>query len=177
MAQYYHLARPYAKAAFMHAKESQLLDQWQNLLESVNAYIADETVHSLLDNPSVSQSQVVDLLIDTLKIKDKVLTNLLILMAKKRRLDCIDALCDLFKQYKTEEEKTLFAKMTSAFEVDQKTVDRIKAKLTEKFQSKVIIETEIDPSLIGGCVIHIGDLVIDGSVVENLRRLKQELIA
>ena len=65
--------------------------------------------------------------------------------------------------------------MTSAVELPDESVEKIKAALSKQTGKKVAIKTTVDPSLIGGVVTKLGDLVLDGSVRTQLISLKESL--
>jgi F-type H+-transporting ATPase subunit delta len=67
------------------------------------------------------------------------------------------------------------ADVASAIELPDETVEKIKASLSEQTGKQVTVETTVDPSLIGGVVTKIGDLVLDGSVRTQLISLKESL--
>lgn len=54
--------------------------------------------------------------------------------------------------------------------------DRIEKILSDTLKKKVVCETRVDPSLIGGAIVKIGDIVVDASVVGRLERMKEDLL-
>ncbi|MCF6807550.1 F0F1 ATP synthase subunit delta [Thiotrichales bacterium 19S9-12] len=177
MAELYHLARPYAKAAFEYADEKGLLSQWLALFQMAEKAILSDQVCAYLNHPVISQKEIVAVMVEALKIQDKAFINLLDVISHYKRLAVLGAICELFNQLKAEKERSVHAVLTSAFEVSPKLISAMKAKLEKKFNANVLLEVETDSSLIGGAVIQVGDMVIDGSVLGNFRRLKQELMA
>jgi F-type H+-transporting ATPase subunit delta len=68
------------------------------------------------------------------------------------------------------------AKVTSATVLSDEAVASIKASLEKTTGHSIIVETEVDPELIGGVVARVGDLVLDGSVRTQLTSIKETLI-
>ena len=66
--------------------------------------------------------------------------------------------------------------MTSATPLSEEAMESIKASLEKTTGSSIVIETEVDPELIGGVVARVGDLVLDGSVRSQLASIKETLI-
>ncbi|TNF67527.1 MAG: F0F1 ATP synthase subunit delta [Gammaproteobacteria bacterium] len=177
MAELYHLARPYAKAAFEYADEKGVLKEWLSLFQLAEKAILCDEITQYLNHPEVSQIQIVQTVISILNIQDQAYINLLTVIAQNKRLALFGAISELYADFKAKKERSVYAVMTSAFDLSDQIVLAMKNKLEQKFNAEVKLETQIDPSLIGGAVIQVGDLVIDGSVLGNFRRLKQELLA
>ena len=75
------------------------------------------------------------------------------------------------------EEKNLkTAKIDTAFELNPDQLDAIKLVLEKRFNKKIEIEQNLDSTLLAGAVVRIDDLVIDGSLKEQLRKLESQLI-
>ncbi|MCI5129813.1 MAG: ATP synthase F1 subunit delta, partial [Candidatus Electrothrix sp. AUS3] len=66
-------------------------------------------------------------------------------------------------------------RVTSAIELDDVLLGKIQAKLEDITGNKVILETQVDPSLIGGMIARVGDLVLDGSIRTQLNGLKESI--
>ncbi|MCF6764514.1 F0F1 ATP synthase subunit delta [Thiotrichales bacterium 19S3-7] len=177
MAELYHLARPYAKAAFEYADEKGKLKEWLVLFEVAEKAILCDDLSQYLTHPQISQVQIIQAVISALAIDDQAFINLLVVVAENKRLAIFGAISELYAQFKARKERSVYAVMTSAFEVSDHIAEAMKKKLERKFDAEVKLETQVDPTLIGGAVIQVGDLVIDGSVLGNFRRLKQELLA
>jgi F-type H+-transporting ATPase subunit delta len=96
-------------------------------------------------------------------------------LAERRRLALLPEVADLFEQYKREAESQLLVKVTSAMALDAEQAEQLKASLKRRFKRDIELETQVDPSLLGGVVIDTGSEVIDGSVRGRLARLSGAL--
>ena len=67
------------------------------------------------------------------------------------------------------------ASLVSATELSAETVEKIRAALSKKTGKDIILDVEQDPSLIGGIVTRIGDLVLDGSIKTQLLNMRESL--
>jgi F-type H+-transporting ATPase subunit delta len=75
-----------------------------------------------------------------------------------------------------QEEKSLkVAKIETAFELNNDQLESIKTALENKFKKKIEVEQNIDTTLLAGAVVRVDDLVIDGSLREQLRKLESQL--
>ena len=78
---------------------------------------------------------------------------------------------------KAEDEKAKTAKITTAFEAADTDIEKLKQQLEKKYNCAVQVETAVDTALIGGAIIEIGDVVIDGSIKGRLDKLQHVLQA
>ena len=68
------------------------------------------------------------------------------------------------------------AKINTAYELSNEQLESIKSALEKRFNKKVVVEQNIDTTLLAGAVVRVDDLVIDGSLKEQLRKLETQLI-
>lgn len=176
MAELVTLARPYAKAVFEVACAEGRLAEWQNMLLTLAAVVSDEKVAALLAQPSLTADQqasaVTGLCGDALTEKA---ANLVGVLSANRRLPLLPEVAGQFAALKAEHEKTVGVEILSAFPLDKAVADRLAQALGRKWQCQVKLETQVDPSLLGGAIIKAGDTVIDASVRGRMLRLADAL--
>lgn len=171
------ISRRYAQALLMIAQERKALDQYEQELETFgNALLANPKMKDLLDNPRVlagEKKKAVNLLIKDQV--DPIVHNFLNLVIDKRReaffLDIIKA----YKNYADEARNIIDAEVRSVVQLTDKDYQRLQEKLEKASGKKVRLKNVIDPTLIGGIKVVIGDMVIDGSVTKKLSLLKNRL--
>jgi len=171
------LARPYAKAAFSLAKDSgQALASWQNMLGLASGFAADERVSGILENPLVSPKQAVQLLIDLAGDGfDERFRAFITVVGESRRLSLLPEISVLFNKLKQAAEQRLQVRVVAARALDEDQAERMSAALARRFNCAIDLESEIDPSVLGGAVIYAGDQVIDGSLRGRLNKLSNAL--
>lgn len=172
MAELSTLARPYAKAAFNAALDSQSLDAWSQQLATL-AVISEQTqVEELITNPALSASDKAAALKDIAgdAIGEGVI-NLINVLAENRRLSLLGEISMQYEALKADHEKSADVLVSSAFSLNDSEQKKLTEKLTAKLGRKVSLTVEIDEALIGGVLIKSGDLVIDGSVRGKLAKL------
>lgn len=176
MAENVTLARPYAEAAFRIAREANQLDAWLNALNRMAAVVADADMRTLLDNPKISKSVSTGLLLEVagkdLSIEQK---NFAQLLAESDRLPVLPEICELFTDLKNGTEGVKEAQITSAFPIDSAALANLVAGLECRFNGKVQASVVVDPELIGGVRIAVGDQVIDASVRGKLAQMATAL--
>lgn len=176
MAELSTLARPYAKAAFEVALQDSALGTWSTMLTLSAAITENEKVGSLLTDPSLSSEQLATVFIELcgeeLNNKGKNFVNLL---AENKRLLLLTAISEQFHVLKANQEKTLNVEVTTAYELSVETLDKLADSLKTRLQRDVILNTNIDQSLLGGAVIRTDDTVIDSSVRGKLVKLAESM--
>jgi ATP synthase F1 delta subunit len=80
-----------------------------------------------------------------------------------------------FDELYAEERKLLPVTITSAVELDKDTINEITSKIEEQTGRKVELSTKVDPSVIGGLVMRVGNVVMDGSIRSRLERLRKQV--
>ena len=166
------LARPYARAAFEHARVAGELAQWQDALEQLAAVTRDNKVSVMLKSPSQTAQQRAEnlaaLIGDSLPAS---VVNLLMIMADNGRLSLLPEVAALFEQFKQAVESTVTVVVTSAYPLSDDETRVLSETMTSKLDRSVTLTSETDPSLLGGAIIRADDLVIDGSVRGRLDKL------
>jgi len=166
------LARPYAEAVFRLAQGEKDLAGWSARLQSLALIAADEQVARLNADPAVAAERVAALVIDVAGADlGERGANFVKVLADNDRLALLPEISAQFETLKASAEGTLEATITSAQELTQAEIDDLVAGLKEKFNRAVNVQVTVDPELIGGAVIAIGDQVIDGSVKGRLQRM------
>ena len=176
MAENVTLARPYAEAAFRIAQEAKQLDGWLDALNRMAAVVADADMQALLDNPRIGTSVSTDLLLDIAgKDFSTEQKNFVQLLAESDRLTVLPEICELFADLKNGIEGVKEAQITSAFPIDSAALANLVTDLERRFNSKVQASVVVDPELIGGVRIAVGDQVIDASVRGKLAQMATAL--
>jgi F-type H+-transporting ATPase subunit delta len=176
MANFLNQARPYALAAFEYARDKQQLPAWKAFLTSA-AYVAREaSVRPLLSNPQMTSAKSLDLftsvLSDQLDVERK---NFLSLLALNNRLIALPEVADVFNAYVAAYEKMRSVRVITAIEINDAYKQKLTQALIKRTKEEVTLHCEIDPTLLGGAIIHIGDRVIDGSVRGKLNRMLEAM--
>jgi F-type H+-transporting ATPase subunit delta len=177
MAESLTIARPYAEAAFKLAREKNTLDAWSRMLELLEIVVADERVARCIGDPNLSRRQLESLLLGICGEQlDGGGRNFVQVLVANGRLTVIPEIRTLFEQLKLEQQGVLEAEIHSAFSIDAEQVKQLVARLEAKYQRKVRARVSIDPQLIGGVKIVVGDKVVDATVRGRLDAMSAALI-
>jgi F-type H+-transporting ATPase subunit delta len=170
------LARPYAKAAFMSARDSKALADWSKAMQLSSGLVADATIADLLTNPKMSADQIVSMFAGLGgPAIDAHWQNFVRLLAANKRLDVLPAITLQYEMLRAQYENEVDVQVTSAVALNAGQQAKLAASLKTRFKREVRMSTAIDASLLGGAVIRAGDLVIDGSIKGRLERMAAEL--
>lgn len=172
------LARPYAKAAFGLAQDSGTgaLAQWQSMLTLASQIAGHEQVAAVLESPLVSVEQAVDLIAATGGDHfDERFKAYLGVLGINRRLALLPEIASLFISLKQQAEQQLQVRVVSATALSDDQARRMSEALARRFNCSIELDSEIDPSVLGGAVIYAGDQVIDGSLRGRLDKLTSAL--
>jgi len=173
MSQSLTLARPYARAAFSLARDQGQLAQWSDALGFAAQLAADPRIMALLGNPKLTVADAIALLAPD--DAAPAIADFIGLLAANRRMVLLPEIAGLYEQARADAEKVVRAKVTSALALPADELENITAALKRRFGREVEVQTDIDPTLIGGALIDAGDVVIDGSLRGKLQRLQSAL--
>ncbi len=166
------LARPYAEAVFRLAQGESDLAGWSSRLATLAAIVSDSQLARLNADPAMASDRVAALVIDVAGAPLGARgANFVKVLAENGRLSLLPVIAGQFETLKASAEGTLEATITSAQALAQEQIDALVAGLKAKFNRAVNVQVAVDPELIGGAVIAIGDQVIDGSVKGRLQRM------
>lgn len=175
MAENITLARPYADAAFQLARTTGALGPWQQALDRMAAVAADEQMVECIDNPRLQSSQVAQLFLDVVGSVSAEQQNFVRLLVDNERLQVLPEIRDLYVELKNGQEGVKEADIASAFPLDDATLKNLVAELEARFQCRIQATVSLDPELIGGVRIAVGDQVIDASVRGKLAAMATAL--
>jgi F-type H+-transporting ATPase subunit delta len=173
MSQAITLARPYARALFLIAKEAGQFPALSEALGFSARAAAEPAVQALFGDPRVAAGTLQDLL--THPDAPAAFGPFLAALAENGRLALLPEVSALFEQLRAESERVVKATVTSATELSDAELQNIVQALKKRFGREVAVQTAVDAGLIGGAVIDAGDVVIDGSLRSKLARLNASL--
>jgi len=167
---------PYAKAAFEFAKENDHLKEWSRALLNASLIASDGEMQKLFSHPEILPEEILDVFLDMLKkSKDSKFSNFLRMLAEYQRLDTLPEIYKGFEALHLEYQKLKRAEVTSAYELTDSEKAELAAALEKRLKYKVELNCRVDSSILGGAIIRVGDLVIDGSGRAQLVRLTKFL--
>ena len=175
MAENVTIARPYADAAFLQADGAGALGPWSEALERMATVVADPQMQALIRDPKLGENKLAELFVGVVGNLDQTQQNFVRVLVENERLLVLPEIRDLFVERKNEREGALDADIVSAFELDDAALNSLTQALEAKFKAKLNVSVSVDPELIGGVTITVGDDVIDASVRGKLANMAAAL--
>lgn len=176
MAELQTLARPYARAAFAVARDQQALPVWGEALNAMAQASQDDNLAALIAHPDVADETSVEMLCALAQAGELTgMDNLLKLLAENSRLALLPAITEEFSALREAYEQTRHVEVTSASELAQSTQQAFSDALKKRLGVDVSVSWAVDADLVGGAIVSAGDLVIDGSVRDELDRMRTVL--
>jgi F-type H+-transporting ATPase subunit delta len=171
-------ARRYAEAAFEVAMRDDTLEHWRADLDLAANVAGDERSLGVLANPAIPierRATALDALIAG-RVSEKT-ANLVRLLLRRGRIEDLPRVAAEFRRLDDDRQGITHATATSATELTQDEIRALTARLEQSTGGRIALDVDVDPSLLGGVVVRVGDRLIDGSVRGRLERLRNQLIS
>ena len=170
------IAEVYSRALFQVAKENDLLDRIHDELgELVNALEEDSDLRLFFFSPYFSSEEKKEGVAKLLEDADERFVRFLELLAERHRMPVIFRVRRAFDSMWAEENKLLPVSVTSAVELDQSLVDDIGKRISDQTGRRVELSATVDPDVLGGLVVRVGNMVLDASVRNRLEQLRKQV--
>ncbi|PWY89404.1 OSCP-domain-containing protein [Aspergillus sclerotioniger CBS 115572] len=173
----------YATALYTASAKSANLDQTSKALASLGQILkADRKLTGILSAPTLTVGDKQQIVQELQKVagadKGDILKNFLNTLAENNRLGLLEGICEKFATLMGAHRGEIELNITSAQELDNKTVNRLEKAVSKSEYSqgkKLKVITKVDPELVGGLVVEIGDRTIDLSVSSKIAKLNKAL--
>lgn len=169
-------AKRYAQAAFDIARDHGTLDAWEKDLQHLRGVLSDPMVAGFFESPAVSEEAKRKALGSILPDDaQQHVRNLALLLLDRGRIGQLDQVVQVFEELLLEERGIAIADVTTAVELTPEEAAEVRAQLSRIIGKQVEIRPRVDPAIIGGVVVRVGDTLIDGSVQTQLNQLRERL--
>ena len=170
------IASVYARSLFEVAQEQKKLDKVRDQLgEFTDALDETRELQVFFFSPYFSTPEKKDGLKKTVSGTEDILENFLELLIEKHRMPVIFRVRREFDRLWEQENKLLPVEVTSAIELDPKTVKQIGDRIGEQTGQKVELSAKVEPDILGGIVVRVGNSIIDASIRARLEQLRKQV--
>lgn len=177
MAELATVARPYAEALFRVAQSGDM-NTWSAIASELGQIGANADVQDFVSNPNVTQAQLADTIASLVKSPlNAEAKNFIAVLAENGRFNLLPEISAQFAVLKNANEGAADAVIHSAFEMPGEQLAQLVATLEKKFGRKLNPTVTVDPSLIGGVRVVVGDEVLDTSVRAKLQQMHVALVS
>ena len=170
------LGQVYARALFQSAVESGELDEIQEQLSIwADALAENKDLQTFFFSPRFSSAEKKDAIRKIIEGGNERFLNFLELLAERHRLPATFRIRRSFDELWREEHRMLPVEVTSAIELDEGLVRSIGERIEERTGRRIELTSRVDPNIIGGIVLRVGNKVLDASVHGRLQRLRKQI--
>jgi len=173
------VARRYARALFQIGVDNGTYEALgQELSDLAELFSGSPALRPALENPVFKPSEKAAILAKILPrvTPSETVRRFALLLLERGRIRALPAIARAYRELGDRHAGRVRAMVTSAQPLSAADLDRVRRSLEARTQKKVMLESQVDPSLIGGLVARVGDLVLDGSVRTQLATLREKLL-
>jgi F-type H+-transporting ATPase subunit delta len=170
------LGQVYARALFESAMDNGVLEEMHEQLGMWADVLAEnKDLQTFFFSPSFTTAEKKDAIRRIIDGGDERFLNFLELLAERHRLPVTFRIRRAFDDLWREENKLLPVEVTSAVELDEALVSSIGKRIEERTGRRVELTAQVNPDIIGGLVLRVGNKVLDASVHGRLERLRRQI--
>jgi F-type H+-transporting ATPase subunit delta len=170
------IAQVYSRSLFEVAREQGKLDEIREQLgQFADALSETHNLQVFLFSPWFSTQEKKDGLHKILDGADAAFMNFLELLVEKHRMPLLFRIRGQYEQLWQEENRLLPVQVTSAIKLDDKTIDQIKRRIAEQTDQRIELTTEVNPDILGGIVLRVGNSILDASIRNRLEQVRRQV--
>ena len=170
------IAEVYARALFEAAKDDGVLERAHDeLSEFADALEQDRNLQVFLFSPYFSSEEKKDGIRRIVSDADERVLNFLELLAERHRMPAVFRIRRIFEDLWADENKLLPVVVTSATELDAGLVEDIGKRIEEQTGRRVELSSKVDPDVLGGLMVRVGNMVLDATVRNRLEQLRKQV--
>jgi len=170
------LAQVYGRSLFQVALEQGKLDELrEQLAQFADAVDQNHDLAVFFFSPYFSTKEKQEALGRMLDGADPILLNFLKLLIENHRMPVIFRIRHEYERLWDEENKTLPVEITSAIELDEQTTESLGRTIGERAGRKVTLAARVDPDILGGIIIRVGNSILDASIRNRLEQLRRHV--
>jgi ATP synthase F1 delta subunit len=170
------IAQVYARALFEVAVERDVLDRIREQLDAfADAMHDNRDLTIFFFSPYFSQAEKKDGLHRTVQDADPALVNFLEALIERHRMPAIFRIRADFDMLWKRERKLLAVQITSAVELDPHMVESLGHRIGEQVDRQIELSSSVDPDILGGIVLRVGNVILDASIKNRLEQLRKQV--
>jgi F-type H+-transporting ATPase subunit delta len=170
------IAEVYARALFQAAQDHDVVDRiHEELVQVDDALREDNDLQLFFFSPYFTSDEKKEAVGRVLEGADERLVNFLQLLAERHRMPLLSPVRRQFETMWAEENRLLPVSVTSAVELDESLVEDIGRRIQDQTGRRVELSANVDPEVLGGLVVRVGNMVLDASVRNRLEQLRKQV--
>jgi F-type H+-transporting ATPase subunit delta len=170
------IAAVYGRSLFEAAQDADKLDEVREQIgQFADALADDHDLQIFFFSPYLSSDEKKEGLRKAVTDADPLVQNFLELLIENHRMPALMRIRREYDRLWDEENKLLPVQITSAVELDEQTVKQIGDRIGEQTGRKVELSSNVDPDVLGGLVVRVGNTVLDASIRHRLDQLRKQV--
>ncbi len=170
------IAQVYSRSLFEVAQEQDKLDALREELgQFADALASERNLQVFFFSPYFSTEEKKDGLRKTVEGADETLVNFLELLVEKHRMPALLRIRRQFDELWEDENRLLPVQVTSAIELEDETVRQIGDAIGQQTGRRIELKSEVDPDILGGIVLRVGNSILDASIRNRLEQLRKQV--
>jgi len=172
------VAKRYAQALFDTAVDKNIVDEvFDEFSTVIDLFKSEAELMDLMLTPSINTSEKKGILNRIYKEEslNQYLKNFLDILLDRSRFEYVVEINETFRQLVFPYKNTVEAVVKTAVPLDETLRVALEKNLEKRFDKKVILDNQIDETIIGGAVVYVGDQIIDGSIRNQLNQMKTQM--
>jgi F-type H+-transporting ATPase subunit delta len=170
------IAEVYSRALFEAARDNDVLDRiHEELAEVDDALRDDENLRLFFFSPYFNSEEKKEAIAKVVDGADERLVNFLELLAERHRMPLLSRIRRQFDARWAEDQQLLPVSVTSAVELDDSLVKDIGKRIQDQTGRTVELSSNVDPDVLGGLVVRVGNMVLDASVRNRLEQIRKQV--
>jgi F-type H+-transporting ATPase subunit delta len=170
------IAAVYARSLFEVARDQDKLDTVREEIGQIaDTLSTDQELQVFFFSPYFSSKEKIEGLRKAIEGADETTLNFLELLIEKHRMPVLFRVRRVFEHLWQEHNKLLPVNVTSAVALDEGTVKQIGERISQQTGRKVELSADVQPDILGGIVVRVGNQVLDASVRNRLERLRKQV--
>ncbi len=170
------IARVYADALFEAAEDKDSIDDvHEQLGQFADAMNESHDMRVFFFSPYFSSAEKREALSESISGANDELRNFLELLAEKHRMPAIFRIRARYDDLWAKANKRLEVTLTSAIELDDKVVKQVGSEIERQTERTIDLSNEVDPDILGGLILRVGNRVLDASLRSKLEKLRKEV--
>jgi F-type H+-transporting ATPase subunit delta len=166
----------YARAIIDQANDRNATEMVQEDMKLIASTVAsNQELEQFISNPTLNVEAKNNALVEIFASTNAVTKSLFRLLLENKRFELLHDIAVEFSKLYDESKGIQHAEVTTAFTMDQALEEKVMAKIRTFSDKKIIINNIVDPAIIGGFIIRIGDQQFNASIANSLQTLKREL--
>jgi len=170
------IAQVYARSLFEVARDQDKIDEVREQLgELADALDENRSLSTFFFSPYFSTEEKKEGLHKSVEGAEPIFVNFLELLLEKHRMPVIYRIRSDYEALWREENKLLSVQVTSAVELDDKIVKDLGDRIAEQTDRKIDVTTKVEPDILGGIVLQVGNSILDASIRNRLEQLRRQV--